>query len=168
MAAGAYTVVQSVKMNGAEVSNATATFTVVDSAAQGKGITGTVTPNPLSVKRRVGDLNLLVAALNSGNVDLADVTFRVKIYDSTAQNVLKEFSEVGQLPKAGTGYSKDHPYGAKVELMPGAYPVTLTAEFIYDGKAQVIPLDTRGFVVTNTPPAVNAGAQSGTRSDQPG
>lgn len=42
--------------------------------------------------------------------------------------------------------------------MPGAYPVTLTAEFIYDGKAQVIPLDTRGFVVTNTPPAVNAGA----------
>ena len=158
MAAGAYTVAQSVKINGTEVSNATATFTVVDSAAQGKGITGTVTPNPLSVKRRVGDLNLLVAALNSGNVDLADVTFRVKIYDSTAQNVLKEFSEVGQLPKAGTGYSKDHPYGAKVELMPGAYPVTLTAEFTYDGKAQVIPLDTRGFVVTNTPPTVNAGA----------
>ena len=158
MVAGQYTVTQSVKMNGTEVSTATATFTVVDSVVQGKGITGTVMPNPLSVKRRIGDLNLLATALNTGNVDLSNVTFRVRIYDSAAQNVIKEFSEVGQLPKTGAGYSKDHPYGAKVELMPGVYPVTLTAEFTYNGEQQVIPLDTRGFVVTNTPPAVNAGS----------
>ena len=158
MAAGQYSVTQSVKMNGTEVSTATATFMVVDSVVQGKGITGTVMPNPLSVKRRIGDLNLLATALNTGNVDLSDVTFRVRIYDSAAQNVIKEFSEVGQLPKTGAGYSMDHPYGAKVELMPGVYPVTLTAEFTYNGEQHVIPLDTRGFVVTNTPPAVNAGS----------
>ena len=158
MVAGQYTIVQSVKMNGTEVSTATTNFTVVDSVAQGKGITGTVTPNPLSVKRRIGDLNLLATALNTGNVDLADVTFRVRIYDSSAQNVIKEFSEVGQLPKSGSGYNKDYPYGSKVELMPGVYPVTLTAEFTYNGEQQTIPLDTRGFVVTNTPPAVSAGS----------
>lgn len=156
--AGRYSVVQSVKMNGSEIATATAAFTIVDSVEQGKGITGTVTPAPLSVKRRVGDLNLLAAAQNTGNVDLSDVTFRVRIYDSAAQNVIKEFSEVGQLPKTGAGYSKDHPYGSKVELMPGVYPVTLTAEFTHNGEQQTIPLDARGFVVTNTPPAVNAGS----------
>lgn len=156
--AGRYSVVQSVKMNGSEIATATAAFTVVDSVEQGKGVTGTVTPAPLSVKRRVGDLNLLAAAQNTGNVDLSDVTFRVRIYDSAAQNVIKEFSEVGQLPKTGSGYSKDHPYGSKVELTPGVYPVTLTAEFTHNGEQQTIPLDARGFVVTNTPPAVNAGS----------
>ena len=156
--AGRYSVVQSVKMNGSEIATATAAFTVVDSVEQGKGVTGTVTPAPLSVKRRVGDLNLLAAAQNTGNVDLSDVTFRVRIYDSAAQNVIKEFSEVGQLPKTGSGYSKDHPYGSKVELTPGVYPVTLTAEFTHNGEQQTIPLDVRGFVVTNTPPAVNAGS----------
>ena len=156
--AGRYSVVQSVKMNGSEIATATAAFTIVDSVEQGKGITGTVTPAPLSVKRRVGDLNLLAVAQNTGNVDLSDVTFRVRIYDSAAQNVIKDFSEVGQLPKAGSGYSKDHPYGSKVELMPGVYPVTLTAEFTHNGEQQTIPLDARGFVVTNTPPAVNAGS----------
>lgn len=156
--AGRYSVVQSIKMNGSEIATATAAFTVVDSVEQGKGITGTVTPAPLSVKRRVGDLNLLAVAQNTGNVDLSDVTFRVRIYDSAAQNVIKEFSGVGQLPKTGSGYSKDHPYGSKVELTPGVYPVTLTAEFTHNGELQTIPLDARGFVVTNTPPAVNAGS----------
>lgn len=156
--AGRYSVVQIVKMNGSEIATATAAFTVVDSVEQGKGVTGTVTPAPLSVKRRIGDLNLLAAAQNTGNVDLSDVTFRVRIYDSAAQDVIKEFSEVGQLPKTGSGYSKDHPYGSKVELTPGVYPVTLTAEFTHNGEQQTIPLDVRGFVVTNTPPAVNAGS----------
>ena len=137
-------------------SSAAWSFTVLPVAVP--GITGTLTADPATVKRRIGDLSVLATAANSGNVDLSNVTFRVKIFDTTGQTVLKEFSEVAQLPKSGSGYSKTHPYGSKVELMPGTYPMTLTAEFTFRGENIVIPLSTGNIVVTNTPPVANAGS----------
>ena len=155
---GSYTVRQEISMGGEVVSRKETAFTVVDSVVQGKGITGTLTPQPLIVKRRIGDLSIQANATNTGNVDLSGISFRVRIYDAAGQTVLKEFAGTGDLPKAGPAYAQTHPYGSKVDLMPGTYPMVLTAEFTYNGEAQVIPLDTRGFVVTNTPPVANAGA----------
>ena len=158
LATGNYTVRQEITMGSEVVSRKEAAFTVVDSVVQGKGIAGTLTPQPLIVKRRIGDLSILANATNTGNADLSGVSFRVRIYDAAGQTVLKEFTGTGDLPKAGPAYAQTHPYGAKVELMPGTYPMVLTAEFTYNGEAMTIPLDTRGFIVTNTPPVANAGA----------
>lgn len=158
MILGDYTVTQTVTMSGIDPLAKTAVFALKANVVQGKGITGTLTPQPLIVKRRIGDLSIQANATNTGNVDLSGVSFRVRIYDAAGQTVLKEFTGTGDLPKAGPAYAQTHPYGSKVDLMPGTYPMVLTAEFTYNGEAQVIPLDTRGFVVTNTPPVANAGA----------
>ena len=154
---GSYTVRQEISMGGEVVSRKETAFTVVDSVVQGKGITGTLTPQPVVVKRRIGDLSIQANATNTGNADLSGVTFRVRIYDSAGQTVLKEFTGTGDLPKTGPAYTQTHPYGSKVELTPGTYPVTLAAEFAYNGEDITIPLDTAGFIVTNTPPVANAG-----------
>ena len=154
---GNYTVTQTVTLNGIEPLVKTAAFAVKANVEQGKGIAGTLTATPVSVKRRIGDLSILANATNTGNADLSGVTFRVRIYDTAGQTVLKEFTGTGDLPKAGPAYAQTHPYGSKVELTPGTYPVTLTAEFTYNGEGITIPLDTAGFIVTNTPPVANAG-----------
>ena len=155
---GTYTVTQTVSMSGIDPLIKTTAFAVKASVVQGKGIRGTVTPDPLIVKRRVGNLSIQVNAQNNGNADLSGVTFRVRVYDPAGQNVLKEFTGVGDLPRTGSGYIQTHPYGSPMELAPGTYPMLLTAEFTYDGEAMSVPLDAGGFIVTNTPPVANAGA----------
>ena len=166
--AGSYTVRQEISMGGEVVSQKEATFTVVDAVVQGKGIAGTLMANPISVKRRIEEFSVQANATNTGNVDLSGVTFRVRLYDTSGQNILKEFVGIGDLPMDGPAYAQTHPYGSKVELMPGTYPMFLTAEFTYNGEALTIPLDTAGVIVTNTPPVSNAGGDISTTTTESG
>ena len=158
LATGTYTVTQKVSIGETDAFTRITTFAVVASADQGKGLIGSVIPQPQTVKRRIGDLAFAASGRNTGNIDLTGVVFEVKLYDVTAQNVLKTYqSSATELPKDGNGYAENHQYGTKVELMPGYYPITLVAKFTFNGVAKEIPLDTNVVIVTNTPPVADAG-----------
>ena len=155
---GIYTVIQTVTMDGLEPQVKTTTFTVKSSADQGKGILGSLIPQPSTVKRRIGDLAFAATARNTGNTDLAGVVFKVTVFDPATYAELKVLSSAATaLPKEGPGYAETQQYGSKVELMPGTYPVTLKAEVTVNGATKVIPLDTNAFTVTNSAPVANAG-----------
>lgn len=159
---GEYTGIQTVKAGEEQLFVRQTKFTVVSSIEHGKGLSGTLTAQPLVVKRRIGDLNFAVTAQNTGNVDLAGVVFKVKLFHPGDLTELKSMDGAAvDLAKSGT-HTGTHPYGSKVELMPGTYPATLTAEFTYNGVPQSIPLDTAGVVVTNSAPVADAGSDIST------
>ena len=156
---GTYKVTQKASLSGEEVFTRTATFIVKSNVEQGTGLVGTVTPQPMIVKRRVGDLALATTAQNTGNTNLTGVVFKVTIFEPTTLAELKVLSSTATaLPKEGPGCAETQQYGSKVELMPGTYPVSLKAEVTVNGVTKVIPLDTNAFTVTNSAPAANAGA----------
>ena len=153
-----------VKDKSGNESSASWSFTVVAPAVP--GISGALTLNPETVKRRIGDLSLAVSASNTGNVELTGVTFTVKLMNTSGDTVLKEFSEAGNLPLEGI-YSKTYTYGSKVELAPGIYPVTLAATYTFGGKEQSVTLDTKQLTVTNTAPVANAGSDQAVTATSP-
>ncbi|UDQ98296.1 CARDB domain-containing protein [Lentisphaerota bacterium WC36G] len=155
---GAYKIEQTVTMNNEEVGNNDTSFSIVANVVQGYGISGTITTSPLTIKRRVGVLNLVASALNTGGVDLTNVNFKVDIYDPTATNIIKTFNHTGNLLIGENGYSQSHNYSDdEITLMPGTYPVTLTALFSYGNANYTNSLDINGFTITNTAPVANAG-----------
>ncbi len=152
---GAYTVIQTASMNGEVLFTNSAQFEIVADVQQGKGLIGDIKAEPMTVKRKSGSADLNISATNTGNVDLSNVELKVCVYDPSSYQIIKSFASTANLVKAAA-YSNTFNYPA-IELLPGSYPITLTANFIYEGESISIPLDVNGMTVTNDAPVANAG-----------
>lgn len=157
MTTGTYTASQTLFVNQSNVFVNQTAFEIVSSVEQGKGISGTVSATPLTVKRKSGSVALNISAKNIGNVDLTGVNLKTNVYDPVTLQTAQSYVHTADLSRSGTPATANFTC-SNLSLAPGSYPVTLTAELAYKGQSISIPLDVNGFTVTNDPPVANAGA----------
>jgi subtilase family serine protease/Mg-chelatase subunit ChlD len=141
-----YIVEQVISINGQALAANKALFEINWSGLS--DISGQLTVSPPLVKTGTEIVNIAASVTNTGNADLDDVTLVVNIYDDIGSAAIKTFELFIDLLATEQRASFNFDYNP-LGLGPNTYPVTLSAQYVYDGNEQTRDLAISGFVVIN-------------------
>lgn len=149
-----YVVEQVISLNGQNLTPNQALFDILWSGSTLKDIIGSLAVSPQVVNSGTDSVNIALTATNTGNADLTDVTLFVKVYQGVdnleTSTVLRQFGLSIPTLEIGSDTSFSFDYNP-VGLDPNTYPVTLSAEFVYDSNTETRDLDMSGFIVNTSP-----------------
>lgn len=99
---GAYAAALEVSYGGQVISSSSAAFTLLDTAATGDGLSGTISANPASVEAGQ-PVTISNAVTNTGNADISGAMVKVLVVDPETGTVSRELTRIdANINKGGT------------------------------------------------------------------